>query len=179
MFGKVVAWLRGDDLGKGGQSVNEDAQTQDPTAAETAPPLPENIPAAPAAESQAGIVAVDGAATTAEGQPAGAAAAAPAPAAAEQPGTTAATVDPQAEAAAQLAAIYKGLPGVVPALIGGATVAAVQQSFQAAQQQYADIRAQLLAEQGLGVPAAHAGQGGRPVPSDPFEMIKQGVSGGK
>jgi hypothetical protein len=66
---------------------------------------------------------------------------------------------------------------VVPALIGGVTVAEVQQSYQAAQQQYADIRAQLLQEQGIAVPGAHAGTGGRPAPSDPFEMIRQGVGG--
>lgn len=143
--------------------MNEDAQVHD------------NATAAGGAESQAGIVAVDGATTTAAGQPS--AAAATAPAAVEQGGTPAQAtpVDPQAEAAAQLAAIYKSLPGVVPALIGGATVAEVQQSYQAAQQQYADIRAQLLQEQGIAVPGAHAGTGGRPAPSDPFEMIRQGV----
>ena len=141
--------------------MNEDAQVHD------------NSTAATVAESQAGIVGVDGTPTTPEGQPVGAAA--PAPAA--DPGTAAAAVDPQAEAAAQLAAIYTSLPGVVPALIGGATVAEVQQSYQAAQQQYADIRAQLLQEQGIAVPGAHAGTGGRPAPSDPFEMIRQGVGG--
>src|SRR5690242_8039597 len=130
MFGKVVAWLRGDDLGhQQGATMNEDGQVHDnTTAAEVA--------------SQAGIVRVDGTPTTPEGQPVDAAASAQAQ---QEPPAPA---DPQAEAAAQLAAIYKSLPGVVPALIGGATVAEVQQSFQAAQQQYADIRAQLLAEQG-------------------------------
>jgi hypothetical protein len=144
--------------------MNEDAQVHDQSTAATV------------ADSQAGIVGVYGTPTTPDGLPVGAAAPAPA---AEQPGTAAAAVDPQAEAAAQLAAIYKSLPGVVPALIGGATVAEVQQSYQAAQQQYADIRAQLLQEQGLGVPGAHAGAGGKPVPSDPFEMIRQGVGGAK
>jgi hypothetical protein len=147
--------------------MNEDAQVHD------------NATAAGGAESQAGIVAVDGATTTAAGQPSAAAATAPA----EQGGTPApatpqgALSDAQGEAAAQLAAIYKSLPGVVPALIGGATVAEVQQSYQAAQQQYADIRAQLLQEQGIAVPGAHAGTGGRPAPSDPYEMIRQGVGG--
>jgi hypothetical protein len=166
MFGKLAAWLRGEDLRSEGEtSVNTDAQVQETT------PVPAQNPA-----PQAGIVAVDGAATTAEGQAVeGAAATAPDTA----HGTAAATADPQAEAAAQLVAIYKALPGVVPALIGGTTVAEVQQSLEASKQQYADIRAQLLQEQGLGVPAAHAGAGGKPVPSDPFEMIKQGVAGTK
>ena len=160
--------------------MNQDEQGQDP-----APAAGSATNAAGAATtSQAGIVAVDGAATTAEGQPAGAATATASGAApAEEQGTPAPATpaplgaDPQAEAAAQLVAIYKSLPGVVPALIGGATVAEVQQSLEAAKQQYTDIRAQLLQEQGLGVPAAHAGPGGRPVPTDPFEMIKQGVGG--
>jgi hypothetical protein len=174
MFGKVRAWLRGDDLrSEGAPTVNEDAQVHDnQTAAGAATDA-----AAQGATSQAGIVAVDGAATTAEGQPVEGAAATASETA--QTGSAAATVDPQAEAAAQLVAIYKGLPGVVPALIGGTTVAEVQQSLEAAKQQYADIRAQLLAEQGLAVPAAHAGAGGKPVPSDPFEMIKLGVGGSK
>jgi hypothetical protein len=169
MFGKVVAWLRGADLSpsKGVERVNEDAQVQDQaTAAEVA------TDAAAPAGSQAGIVAVDGAAPTAEGQAVEGAAAT---ASETAQGSAAATADPQAEAAAQLVAIYKALPGVVPALIGGTTVAEVQQSLEASQQQYADIRAQLLQEQGLAVPGAHAGAGGRPVPTDPFEMIKQGV----
>jgi hypothetical protein len=153
--------------------MTEDAQVHDnPTAAVVATDA-----AATGATSQAGIVAVDGAATTAEGQAVSEAAATAG--ATAQEGTAAATVDPQAEAAAQLVAIYKALPGVVPALIGGTTVAEVQQSLEASKQQYADIRAQLLQEQGLGVPAAHAGAGGKPVPSDPFEMIKQGVAGTK
>jgi hypothetical protein len=151
--------------------MNEDSQVHDNS---TAAPVTTDA-AAPVAASQAGIVGVDGTPTTPEGQPVGAAAPAPAPQ--QETPAQATPADPQAEAAAQLAAIYKSLPGVVPALIGGATVAAVQQSYQAAQQQYADIRAQLLQEQGLGVPGAHAGAGGKPVPSDPFEMIKQGVSG--
>jgi hypothetical protein len=159
--------------------MNEDGQAhnQDTAAIIAAVNHGPNSPAAPSA-AQAGIVGVDGAATTPEGQPVGAAVAAsdgqgpPAPAAPQG-----APSDPQAEAAAQLAAIYKHLPGVVPALIGGATVAEVQQSYQAAQQQYVDIRARLLQEQGIAVPGAHAGTGGRPVPSDPFEMIRQGVGG--
>ena len=157
--------------------MNEDAQVHDNATAATVA----TVAVAQAAESQAGIVAVDGATTTAAGQPSGATATASQPVAAEQQGVPApaAPRDPQAEAAAQLVAIYKSLPGVIPALIGGATVAAVQQSLEASKQQYADIRAALLVEQGLGVPAAHAGAGGRPVPSDPFEMIKQGVSGVK
>jgi hypothetical protein len=157
--------------------MNEDGQAHNQDAAAVIAAV-HNAPHSPADGSagQAGIVEVDGAATTAEGPPVGAVAATadgqgtPAPAAPQG-----APSNPQAEAAAQLAAIYKNLPGVVPALIGGATVAEVQQSYQAAQQQYADIRAQLLQEQGIAVPGAHAGTGGRPVPSDPFEMIRQGV----
>src|SRR5690242_3425724 len=129
MFGKFWHWLTG-----GATPMNEDSQVHDhSTAAGVATDA-----AAEAATAQAGIVAVDGAATTGEGPAVSeAAATAGATAQAEPQGGAAAMADPQAEAAAQLAAIYKSLPGVVPALIGGATVAAVQQSLEASKQQFA------------------------------------------
>ena|SRR5690242_6552727 len=85
--------------------------------------------------------------------------------------------DPEAAAAAQLAGIYRGLPGVVPALIGGATLADVQASLTAAQAEYAAIRTALLREHAAGIPPAHAGPGAAPAPADPFELIRAGVRG--
>jgi hypothetical protein len=85
--------------------------------------------------------------------------------------------DPEAAAAAQLAGIYRGLPGVVPALIGGTTLAAVQASLTAAQAEYAAVRAALLRDQAAAIPPAHAGPGAAPAPADPFELIRAGVRG--
>jgi len=85
--------------------------------------------------------------------------------------------DAEAAAAAQLAGIYRGLPGVVPGLIGGSTLAAVQASLTAAQAEYAALRTALLREQAAGIPPAHAGPGAAPAPADPFELIRAGVRG--
>jgi hypothetical protein len=74
-----------------------------------------------------------------------------------------------------LAGVYRALPGVVPALIGGTTLAAVQASLTAAQAEYAAVRAALLREQAAAIPPAHAGPGAAPAPADPFELIRAGV----
>jgi hypothetical protein len=102
---------------------------------------------------------------------------APAPAPPAPPAGALPAPDAEAAAAAQLAGIYRGLPGVVPALIGGATLAAVQASLTAAQAEYAALRTALLREQAAGIPPAHAGPGAAPAPADPFELIRAGVRG--
>jgi hypothetical protein len=98
-----------------------------------------------------------------------------APAPTESPPPADPAPDPEATAAAQLAQVYRGMPGVVPALIGGTTLAAVQASLTAAQAEYAAVRAALLREQAAAIPPAHAGPGAAPAPADPFELIRAGV----
>ncbi len=79
-------------------------------------------------------------------------------------------------AAQALAAVYKGMPGVVAALVGGNSVEEVQASYEAAQKAYADVKNDVLREQGVVVPPGHGGGVVQPVPADPFEMIRVGVS---
>jgi hypothetical protein len=113
---------------------------------------------------------------------------APAPPA-EQPGEAEGAAsqvpaeDPQARAAEALAAEDRKLPGLVPEVIGGATIAEVTASLQAARKAYSDVRAAVLKEQGeaqgAAVPPARSGAGPAPVPTTPLAMIEAGVAGAR
>jgi len=81
----------------------------------------------------------------------------------------------EAQAAAQLAAVYRELPGVVRDLIGGQTVADVQAALAAARRAYADIRAAVLADLSAGVPPAHGATAPPAPPASPFALIRAGV----
>src|SRR5690349_7795757 len=86
------------------------------------------------------------------------------------------TPNPQTDAAHALAAAYRALPGLVPALIQGATVAEVAASLAPAQAAYRAIQQQVLAAQAAAVPPAHAGPGVPAPPAPGVPTIAAGVA---
>jgi hypothetical protein len=85
-------------------------------------------------------------------------------------------VDAGRLAADALAVEYRKLPGVVAGLISGNTVEEVASSLEAARKAFGDVKAQVLKELGVGVPAARSGSGPAPMPSTPLGMIEAGLA---
>ena len=98
------------------------------------------------------------------------------PAAGEAAPAPASEVGPEARAAQLLAEQYRGLPEVVPSLIQGGTVEAVNASLEASRKAYGDVRTAVLREQGEAVPSARSGAGPAPTPATPGGMIEAGLA---
>ncbi len=91
----------------------------------------------------------------------------------------AAVTDAQRLAAQEVAAALKGLHGVSQALhslITGNTVAEVQQAYIHAIALRNEVIAEVKAELGSLVPAAHAAPGAPPPPATAFELIRAGLN---
>ncbi|HMA35800.1 MAG TPA: hypothetical protein VKY74_15145 [Chloroflexia bacterium] len=73
-------------------------------------------------------------------------------------------------------AIKAHLPVALHSCLRGRTIAEVEQALVDGQALYAQVRQAVTAELAALVPAAHATAGAPPVPANPFDLIRAGLS---